>query len=92
MWDRKELKRESRAVMKKHYWRVIAICFIVTFMSGSQNRTFSAVFSYDSSKETLDAVQENTVFDINDIREKKPLDILLERFENRSRKEEEIVA
>ncbi len=91
MWDRKELKRESRAVMKKHYWRVIAICFIVTFMSGSQNRTFSAVFSYDSSKETLDAVQENTVFDINDIREKKPLDILLERFENRSRKEEEIV-
>ncbi|MCI8504618.1 MAG: DUF975 family protein [Lachnospiraceae bacterium] len=77
--------------MRKHYWRVVAICFIVTFMAGSNNDTFSAVFSYDSSKEELNAVQENTVFDINDIQEKKPLDYLLEKFEKQSRKEEEII-
>ncbi|MCI8465933.1 MAG: DUF975 family protein [Lachnospiraceae bacterium] len=77
--------------MKKHYWRVVAICFIVTFMAGSNNNTLSAVFSYDSSKEALNAVQENTVFDVNDIREKKPLDFLLEQFEKRSQEEEEIM-
>ena len=91
MWSRRELKRNSRGIMKKHYWRVVAICFIVTFMAGSSNDTFSAVFSYDSSKEALNAVQENTVFDINDIREKKPLDYLLERFEKRSEEEKEVI-
>ena len=91
MWSRRELKRNSRDIMRKHYWRVVAICFIVTFMAGSNNDTFSAVFSYDSSKEELNAVQENTVFDINDIQEKKPLDYLLEKFEKQSKKEEEII-
>lgn len=91
MWNRRELKKNSRSIMKKHYWRVVAICFIVTFMAGSGNNTLSAVFSYDSSKEVLDVVQENTVFDINDIQEKKPLDYLLEKFEKRSIEEEKIV-
>ena len=91
MWSRRELKRNSRSIIKKHYWRVVAICFIVTFMSGSNNDTLSAVFFYDSSKEALDAVQENTVFDINDIQEKKPLDFLLEQFEKRSKEEEEVM-
>ncbi len=91
MWSIRELKRNSRGIMKKHYWRVIAVCFLVSFMAGSNNDTFSAVFSYDSSKEAIDAVQENTVFDINDIQEKKPLDLLLEQFEKQSEKEEEMI-
>ncbi len=91
MWSRRELKRGSRGIMKKHYWRVVAICFIVAFLSGSSNDTFSAVFFYDSSKEAIDAVQENTVFDINDIQEKKPLDYLLEKFEKRSEEEREVM-
>lgn len=91
MWTRKELKRRSRAIIKKQYWRVIAVSFIVAILAGSYSDTFSAVFSYDSDREISSVFQDNTVFDINDIRSEKPLDKILERFEERNQREEEIV-
>ena len=91
MWSRKELKKKSRDIMKKHYWRVVAVAFIVALMAGTYNSTFSAVFFYDSSKEEENVVQENTVFDVNDIQGKHIPEWILGRFEERSREEEEII-
>ena len=91
MWSRKELKKKSRDIMKKHYWRVVAVAFIVALMAGTYSSTFSAVFFYDSSKEEENVVQENTVFDVNDIQGKHIPEWILGRFEERSREEEEII-
>ncbi|MCD2491860.1 DUF975 family protein [Lacrimispora sp. NSJ-141] len=91
MWKRGELKRKSRGIIKKHYWRVIAVSFIVAFIAGSYNGTFSAVFSYDSSKEISNVVQDNTVSDFNDVQTKRFSDIILEEFSERNQTEEEIV-
>ena len=91
MWSRKELKKKSRNIMKKHYWRVIAVCFVAALAAGSYNGTFSAVFSYDSSREIRNVIQENTVFDFNDIRMEKPLDTVIRHFEQKHVQEEEMV-
>lgn len=91
MWTRKELKKKSRGIIKKHYWRVIAISFVMAFIAGNYNDTFSAFFSYDSSKEQRNVVQDNTVFDIYDIRSEKPLDRILEKYAEKYVEEEEIV-
>lgn len=34
MWDRKALKRQARASLKRNYWAAIIVCFLVCFVAG----------------------------------------------------------
>ena len=77
--------------MKKHYWRVIAVCFIIAFISGNYEDTFSAVLTYDSSREVENVVQDTTFSSLYDIRSEKPLDRILDRYAQKNAIEEEIV-
>ena len=52
-------------MMKAHYWRVVAVSFLVAFLAGNYNGTFTAILSYDSSKELVNVIQENILPDLD---------------------------
>ncbi len=58
MWTRKQLKKEGKGVFRKHYWRVIAICFVVAFLTGAYGETMSIIRLYDTSREVQNVVQD----------------------------------
>ncbi len=95
MNSRRDRKKRSREILKKHYWRCVAVSFIIAFLAGNYNGTFTAVFSYDSSKESVNVIQDNTIFDVNDIRGKSLREALREalipNLEKKVREQEEYI-
>ncbi len=91
MWSRKELKKKGRGIIRKHYWRAVAVSFIIAFLAGNYNGTFTAVFSYDPSREITSVIQENLVFDVHGVRERELVDLLLSGLEEQSRDAEEFI-
>ena len=58
IWTRKKLKKKARGVFRKHYWRVVAICFLVAFLTGAYGNTMTLFRMYDASREVDNVVQD----------------------------------
>jgi len=61
MIERKGLKGKARKVVKKNYWHLVAICFIVAFVTGaySQIGTLNLFTIYDERGEIADVIEDN---------------------------------
>ena len=92
MNGRKAWKEKSRRLMKAHYWRVIAVSFLVAFLAGNYNGTFTAILSYDSSKELVNVIQENILPDLDNYQGKSLQEILIPDFEKKSQEAEAYIA
>lgn len=67
MWNRREIKSKGRKNIKKHYWRTVAICFLVAFIGGQYSESLSAVRLYDSASETGILNADTEHFGRNDV-------------------------
>ena len=92
MNGRKAWKEKSRRMMKAHYWRVVAVSFLVAFLAGNYNGTFTAILSYDSSKELVNVIQENILPDLDNYQGKSLHEILIPDFEKKSLEVEAYIA
>jgi len=61
MIERKVLKSKAKKVVKRKYWHVVAICFVIAFVTGtySQNGTLNLIQAYDKDKEKSDVIEAN---------------------------------
>jgi len=61
--QRKELKRKGRAVLKKHYWHAVIICFIMAYVAGfySENSTLILFTAYNETNEVAEPVEIKSV-------------------------------
>ena len=58
MFERKVLKGQAKKIVKRSYWRVIAVCFIIAFVTGtySQVGTLTLFTAYSDRDEIKDVV------------------------------------
>jgi len=62
MIERKVLKGKAKKVVKGNYWRIIAVCFIVAFITGSYSQVGTlSLFTTRNERAELESVVENDV-------------------------------
>src|SRR5699024_5294757 len=49
MWKRKILKKKARLSMRQNYWRMIAVCFIITMLTTAYPTTTTFLSAQTSS-------------------------------------------
>ena len=49
MWTRKEIKRKAKEVVKKNYWTVIIVCFLLALITGEFGNSILGVWQSDDS-------------------------------------------
>lgn len=54
MWKRSDLKRQARKTMKRQYWMMVAVCFLMALLTGVHSDTLGVLFGYDSALEVHD--------------------------------------
>lgn len=42
MWNRKDLKSKAREVVKKSYWSIVVVCFLIALLTGEYGTSFIA--------------------------------------------------
>lgn len=57
MWNRRQLKKSARTCLKQNYIACIAVCFILAIFTSQHAASTSAIFNYDSSRETTAPVK-----------------------------------
>lgn len=86
MWKRKELKAKAREVVKKNYWTVIVVCFLLALLTGEFG---TSIIGWLQGEDTLDPtyiVRQEQIQENEDIDQEK-VEIILEKI---SGAEEEI--
>lgn len=58
MWNRKDLKQGAKRMLRSHYLRVVAVCFILAFVAGEYGDSLWTVRYYDESRE-VETVENN---------------------------------
>ena len=61
MFERKILKKQAKKVVKGNYWRVIAVCFVIAFVTGtySQVGTLSLFTAYSDRGEIKEVIEND---------------------------------
>lgn len=49
MWNRKELKRKAKEVVKKNYWTAVVICFLIALLTGEFGTSIVGIWQADDS-------------------------------------------
>ncbi|MCO7120935.1 DUF975 family protein [Ihubacter massiliensis] len=57
MWSRKELKAEAKANLKKNYWAMVAVCFLMAILIAEYSLSTETINYYDSDNRYSGAVQ-----------------------------------
>lgn len=57
MWNRKELKNKGREVVKKSYWSIVVVCFLIALLTGEYGTSFIA--KLNSSDDVIPYYTEN---------------------------------
>ncbi len=65
MYNRKQLKKNARGVIKRSYWVVVMVCFIMAMLTSAYSGSMSAANSYDSENETTEAVANKITYNDN---------------------------
>lgn len=55
MWKRKELKSSARSNLKKRYWLIVLICFLMAYLCGEYGLTTTLSKSYTDSLDNASA-------------------------------------
>lgn len=50
MWRRKELKKNARLAMRKNYWLMIAVCFILAIFAGKYFLSTTLIHNYSNAE------------------------------------------
>jgi len=60
--ERKLLKSKAKKVVKANYWRIIAVCFVVAFVTGSYSEVGTmSIFSAKNEKAGIEKAVENNI-------------------------------
>lgn len=51
MWERKKLKSKAKKMLRRQYFTMIAVCFILAFVAGEYGDSLFGITFYDASKE-----------------------------------------
>ena len=62
MWSRKELKKTAKNRIRKNYIAMVAVCFIIAFLTGSYNTSTGAIHGYNRFNETKEYVTNPTSY------------------------------
>lgn len=52
MWQRAELKRRARQTLRRNYWTMVAVCFVMAFFIGEYGTSLGALYAYDDTVKT----------------------------------------
>ena len=86
MWKRKELKAKAREVVKKNYWTVIVVCFLLALLTGEFGTSIIGWLQGEDSLDPTYIVRQEQIQENEDIDQEK-VEIILEKI---SEAEEEI--
>ncbi len=78
MWKRKELKAKARQAVKKNYWTVIVVCFLLALLTGEFG---TSIIGWLQGEDTLDPtyiVKQERVLTDEDVDQEK-VEIILEK-------------
>lgn len=57
MWNRKELKTEAKGNLKRNYWSMVAVCFLMAILIAEYGMSTQAINHYDSNNRYTGTVQ-----------------------------------
>lgn len=60
MWKRNTLKAQARHAYRKNGWAMIAVCFVMAFLTGAYSGSLSTLLQYNSGIATEETVYEQT--------------------------------
>lgn len=73
MWNRKELKAKARQVVKKNYWTMLVVCFLIALFTGEFGTSIIGIWQSDDSMDP-NYVIHNEKLIINDVISKEEKD------------------
>lgn len=59
MWKRKELKVEAKSNLKKNYWAMIAVCFILAILAMEYSASTQIINEYDADRQYIGEVEKH---------------------------------
>ena len=61
MWNRKELKEKAKKVIKKNYWTIIIVCFIMSILTGEYGLSSPVIERNFESADITSEIQQELV-------------------------------
>ena len=52
MWNRKELKERARKLIRKNYWTVIVVCFLVALLTGEYGTSIIKIIKEEQDRKS----------------------------------------
>lgn len=61
VWENKGLKKKAKGALKKHYWKLILICFVAAYVTGAYayDGTTNLIVSYNPNKAVEGTIDSN---------------------------------
>lgn len=65
MYNRKEIKKNARGIVKRGYWLFVMVCFIMAILTSAYAGSVAVANAYDANNETTEAVQNEISYNDN---------------------------
>ena len=79
MWNRKDLKNKAKELLKKNYWSLVVVCFILAILTGEFGTSILGMFGQDNKNSQTYIIYSNKESDKETLEEDNQINEKIEK-------------